>query len=314
MVAPWSQDNPPQPAYHTPPIDQELYERIHNLPLSSLTLTQSFTIPPRSGSAWRLPATHICRLSTPQGPQVGDLNLWSHANPREHFWAKRTAQLQRSHARLYDRLWSCLPYMRPMATITADTLSGWNADADGTPKEDGNGVRWGVHDLLGTRCDPYVNRLLSGGDYDYHCHSNLVRAIRPWGLEERDVHDVINVFQATGLDRKGRYCMAASPATKDTYMDLFAEQDLLCALSTCPGGDLSMWGWGEGEEEGGGDMKDVCRPIKVEVFKINDDVRGEVLNRWKEPACPPYRGLHGLKVPVGESAAETVEGATGLRK
>lgn len=26
-------------------------------------------------------------------------------------------------------------------------------------------------------------------DFDYHCHSNLVRAIAPFGLRESDVHD-----------------------------------------------------------------------------------------------------------------------------
>jgi uncharacterized protein len=305
MVAPWSKDNPLQTAYTTPPIDKDLYKRIHDVGSSDLTLTQSFTIPPRSGLAWHLPAAHICRISTPEGPQVGDLNIWARNNPRERFWAKRTAQLQRYHARLYDRLWSCLPYMRPMVTITADTLSGWNEDENGVPKEDENGVRWGVHDLMGTRCDPYINRLFTGADYNYQCHSNLTRAVRPWGLEEGDIHDVINVFQVTGLDREGRYCMGTCPATKDTYMDLFAEQELLCALSTCPGGDLSVWGWGEGER--GMTMKDVCRPLKVEVFKINDDVREKVLAGWKEAVAPPYNGLHGIKVPVGEDRVEPVE-------
>lgn len=159
--------------------------------------------------------------------------------------------------------------MRPLVTVVADSLDGWNEDPDGVPIEDEFGVRWGVHDLLGTRCDPYVNKLISGESYDFQCHSNLVRAVAPWGLNEMDIHDVINVFQATGFDRQGRYCMATSPATKGTYLELFAEQDLLCALSTCPGGDLSMWGWGEGQD--GRSMKDVCRPIKVEVFTIDDD-------------------------------------------
>ena len=46
-----------------------------------------------------------------------------------------------------------------------------------------------VHDLLGTRCDPYVNKMLTGQDFDYCCHSNLVRAVLPYGLVESDVHD-----------------------------------------------------------------------------------------------------------------------------
>ena len=55
-----------------------------------------------------------------------------------------------------------------------------------------------VHDLLGTRCDPYVRKLLTGQDFHFHCHSNLTRAVLPFGLTEFDVHDVLNVFQCTG--------------------------------------------------------------------------------------------------------------------
>jgi hypothetical protein len=100
------------------------------------------------------------------------------------------------------------------------------------------------------RCDPYVNKLLTGEDFDYHCHSNLTRAILPHGLTELDVHDVLNVFQVTGLTSDGdRYFMKASPAREGDFLELFAEIDLLCALSTCPGGDLSvpLWGADAGE-------------------------------------------------------------------
>ena len=41
--------------------------------------------------------------------------------------------------------------------------------------------------------------MLTGKDFDYHCHSNLTRAVLPYGLTEFDVHDVLNVFQCTGM-------------------------------------------------------------------------------------------------------------------
>ena len=63
----------------------------------------------------------------------------------------------------------------------------------------------------GTRCDPYVNRMLTGEDFDFHCHSNLVRAVAPYGLTELDVHDVLNVFQCTGLNRAGQVLHARVP-------------------------------------------------------------------------------------------------------
>ncbi|WP_369822053.1 urea carboxylase-associated family protein [Saccharomonospora sp. CUA-673] len=197
-------------------------------------LVDRFEIPIRAGRAWEVPAGHVCRLVTVDGPQVGDLNVWNRHNPRERLWASRTRQLQRAHVSTFDRLWSTLPYLRPLLTFTSDTLADYGPDADGGR----------VHDLLGTRCDPYVNRMLTGEDFDYHCHSNLVRAVAPYGLTEFDVHDVLNVFQCTGLTADDRYFMKTCPAAPGDHLEFFAELDLLCALSTCPGGDLSVPLWG----------------------------------------------------------------------
>jgi uncharacterized protein YcgI (DUF1989 family) len=96
--------------------------------------------------------------------------------------------------------------------------------------------------LLGTRCDPYINAVLSGEakGYDFHCHSNLTRAVLPFGLTEYDVHDVINIFQVTGLDEKDRYFMNPCPAEKDDSIEFLAEQDLLMALSKW---HTTCWYW-----------------------------------------------------------------------
>ena len=103
--------------------------------------------------------------------------------------------------------------------------------------------------------------------------------------------------------------MEASPATRESFVDFFAEQDLLCALSTCPGGDLSAWGWHQAEEAAGvdtdaaeeKDMKSTCRPIKVEVWEIEESVRQDVLKGWKSPERSQYKGMHGINIPTGES-------------
>ncbi|KAF1844434.1 meiotic chromosome segregation protein [Cucurbitaria berberidis CBS 394.84] len=319
-------DIPPAPAYFPTSADsplhapKELYEKLKNLKPDQLTKTQDFLIPPRSGKAWNVSKGQIWRLSTPEGPQVGDLNVWNAHDARERFWAARTRQLQGSHVKEGDRLWSVLPFMRPLCGMVADGCQvrdapvgekGEGERGEGKGREEmrderGGITRWGgrCHDLLGTRCDPYVSNMLTGASYDYHCHSNLVRAILPHGLTEFDVHDVLNVFQVTGLDAQGRYFMESSPATKESFIDFFAEQDLLCALSTCPGGDLSAWGWHQAdEEEAGGDkpdMKSTCRPIRVEVWELKDGVRESVLKGWKSPLPSQYKGVHGMRIPEGE--------------
>jgi uncharacterized protein len=247
------------------------------------TLVETFVIPVRSGRAWEVPAGHVCRFSIIEGPQVLDLNLWNRHDPRERFWAARTRQFYGAHVTRGHRLWSCLPFLRPLATIVGDTIA-YGLDEDGA----------GCHDLLGTRCDPYVNQILAGTAYDFHCHSNLVRAVLNWGLTEFDVHDVINVFQVTGLmPDDERYFMKACPARVGDRFELFAEIDLLMAASTCPGGDLSvpLWGPDSGAEP-------ICNPIGVEVFRIDaDGLRG-----WQPPAAAAYRGAgrrrHGLADPT----------------
>ncbi|MUL40535.1 urea carboxylase-associated family protein [Streptomonospora sp. PA3] len=259
-------------------VDRAFYARLSAAAADHRTV-EAFTLPIRSGRAWEVPAGHLCRISTPEGPQVGDLNIWNRHDPRERLWASRTRQLQAAHVTTYDRLWSTLPFLRPLATITADTLADYGTDSDGGR----------VHDLLGTRCDPYVNRMLTGEDFDFHCHSNLTRAVLPYGLTEFDVHDVLNVFQCTGLNDEDRYFMKASPARPGDHIEFFAETDLLMALSTCPGGDLSVDLWGPDAQ----DPLSVCRPLAVEVLRPP----AELLEGWSPPQRAAYAGLHGIRRP-----------------
>ncbi|KAJ5287277.1 hypothetical protein N7478_002963 [Penicillium angulare] len=300
----------PPPAYTAPPdsgihATSQLYQSISKTAsdASARISKESFTIRPCSGQAWIVPAGHICRLKTPEGPQVGDLNIWNANNPRERMWAARTRQIHASHVSVGDRLWSNLPYLRPLVTITGDSLGGGQLhevlDHDGKRRAE---VAFGttqfggrVHDLLGTRCDPYVNLLMGGETFDFHCHSNLTRAVVPYGLTELDVHDVLNVFQVTGLDEEGKYFMETSPAKPGEYFEFFAEVSVLCALSACPGGDLSNWGWDD--KEGG--MGATCRPLGVEVYQLADKTLLEV-EGWKAPSSPAYKGMHGMSMPPRE--------------
>lgn len=217
-------------------------------------LTHNVTVPPREGRCFDVPAGHFFRISSMDGPQVGDLNLWSAHDPRERFYSGKTRALHGTHLTTGCRMWSTFPHLRPMATITADSLAWYGKDEHGG----------GVHDVIGTRCDPYTHHLLSGGD-DYHhcCHSNLSNALAA-RLEndvreaETLVHDVLNVFMCTGFTRDtGQYFMKASPVRPGDFIEFFAEIDLIGGLSACPGGDC-----------GAQHSSDVarCHPLLVEIF------------------------------------------------
>lgn len=259
-------------------VDREFYGRLATH-TKSRTPLERFVVPIRSGRAWYVQAGHLCRIVVIDGPQVADFNVWNRYNPRERFWASRTRQLHRAHVTTFDRLWSCLPYLRPMLTITNDTVQ-YGLDEHGA----------GCHDLLGTRCDPYVHKLLNGEDFDCCCHSNLVRAVAPYHLTEFDVHDVLNIFQVTGLTTDGRYYVKPSPAKRGDFFEFFAEIDLLCAISTCPHGDLSVQMWGPER----GDPLTTCRPLAVELYRP----ASELLEGWTASRPADYRGGHGLRGPA----------------
>jgi uncharacterized protein YcgI (DUF1989 family) len=261
-------------------VDKEFYDRLATH-VDDRKLVEQLVVPIRSGRAWQVPAGSLCRiLITPEGPQCGDFNVWNLHNPRERMWAARTRQLQGAHLTRYDRIWSTLPYLRPLLTITNDTLEWYGVDDDGAR----------VHDLLGSRCDPYINRILAGVDFDFHCHSNLTRAVLAYGLTELDVHDVLNIFTVTGLNDDDLYYMKPSPAKPGDFFEFFAEQDLLCALSTCPAGDLSVPFWGPDAR----DTIDVCRPLAVEVYTP----AAELVSQWSSPPPAAYDGRHGFAEPV----------------
>ncbi len=246
-------------------------------------------VAPRDGGAFRVAAGQFFRISCMEGTQVGDLNLWSANNLSEHFYSGKTRALHGTHLDTGDRLWSCLPYLRPMATIVHDTLDWYGFDMFGG----------GVHDVIGTRCDPYTQHLLSGNEYHHCCHSNLARALAnetglPVQQAELHVHDVLNVFMCTGFTRDtGQYFMKASPARRGDYIEFLAEIDLLGALSACPGGDCSST---HSSDEA------TCHPLLVEVFAS----AGESPENWSPPLPNGYSRGHGIQENAASSATSTM--------
>ena len=232
-------------------------------------------IPPRDAKCFRVPKSHFFRIYCQNGPQVGDLNLWNEHNLNEKFYSGKTRALYGTHLSTNDRLWSSLPYLRPMATITHDTLDWYGFDDDGGS----------VHDVIGTRCDPYTEKILSNKEYHFCCHLNLIRALSnykniSYKEAENYIHDVLNVFMCTGFTKDThQYFMKASPVRIGDYIEFFSEIDLLAGLSACPGGDCSL-------SHSSDDA--VCYSLKVEIYEcLNND-----LKNWREPETSNYSGDH----------------------
>ncbi|PMN94668.1 urea carboxylase-associated family protein [Enterovibrio norvegicus] len=232
-----------------PPFSASFYQTVRSEAVKAVKLE----VPPREARCFTVPAGSFFRISCLHGSQVGDLNLWQRDNLSERFFSGKTRQLHATHISVGDRLWSNMPYLRPIATITEDSLAWYGWDDDGA----------GVHDVIGTRCDPYTHHRLHGENYHHCCHSNLTKALaEKLGVSRKEaephVHDVMNVFMCTGFTRDThQYFMKASPVRQGDYIEFFAETDLLGALSACPGGDCSSTHSSDEAQ---------CSPLTVEVF------------------------------------------------
>jgi len=234
-------------------------------------------IPPRNAKTFNVKAGNFFRIESVEGPQVGDLNLFQADNLDEKFYSGKTRALYGTHISVGDKMFSNFPYLRSLATITWDTLDWYGYDSDGGS----------VHDVIGTRCDPYTSKLISGNDYHYCCHSNLTRALveeKNFSINdaEKIVHDVLNVFMLTGFtsDTK-QYFMKSSPVRPGDYLEFFAETDLLGVLSACPGGDC-------GSEHSSDVAK--CYPLKVSIWNIDK----KYLERIKFSDISSYNRNHGI--------------------
>ncbi|KAL3774592.1 hypothetical protein ACHAW5_001378 [Stephanodiscus triporus] len=184
-----------------------LYASLHTaVSDGNASLVSTLVIPPRDVRSWQVPAGHLWRIVCSHGPQVADMNCWSTRDPRDRFYASKTRQIHATHLTTGDRLWSNMPYLRPLATIAKDTIA-YGFDDDGA----------GVHDVIG--------RAAAAGD----------------GLTEGDVQDILNVFMCTGFTCDDNwYFTKLSPVEVGDYIEFLAEVDLLVSASTCPQGDVSV--------------------------------------------------------------------------
>ena len=243
----------------------------------SLKKTTEIIIPPRNAKTFEVKKGQFFRIESINGPQVGDLNIFQADNLEEKFYSGKTRALYGTHLSTGDKMLSNFPYLRSLATITWDTLDWYGYDKDGGS----------VHDVIGTRCDPYTSKLLSNTDYHYCCHSNLTRAlVNEKGIKldeaEKLVHDVLNVFMCTGFTNNTKqYFMKSSPVRPGDYLEFFAETNLLGVLSACPGGDC-------GSEHSSDNV--ICYPLKVSIWSSPEDL----LKNLTYSKISNYNRSHGI--------------------
>jgi uncharacterized protein len=132
--------------------------------------------------------------------------------------------------------------------------------------------------------------MLTGEHFDYCCHPNLTRAVAPHGLTEFDIHDVLNVFQCTGLNHSNKYFMRRSSAKAGDYLE-FLRRSTFSAHCRRALAVIYLKPYGAGSA-----------PPHRHISAAGDyGIRFgySLLSGWESPRVASYDGFHGLQVKTG---------------
>ncbi|MCW5770485.1 MAG: urea carboxylase-associated family protein [Rhodospirillaceae bacterium] len=201
-------------------------------------IVEEFVIPARHGRAVVVKRGQVLRIHQIEGGQAGDCVFYNANDTKEWFhvgqsWAINGI-LKTGTAKKFKYFYSKPPRENVMLTVLADTM----------------GDHWGNN---AGRCSTKLYQLRDSLAQHRSCQENLTEALAPHGLTGDDVMDVFNIFMCVDLHPDGSFTMKPSTATKDDYMDLRAEMDVLAAVSACPA-DTSPTNGG------------TCKPLGIKIF------------------------------------------------
>jgi uncharacterized protein len=172
----------------------------------------SLTLAPKTAKAFFVKKKQRLRVIDVEGKQVGDFIAFNSDNPREKLSQARTRAFpMRFTLKVGDKIYSDRDH--PMFTIKEDTC--------------------GVHDLIWQPCSRWVYKNRFGADQD-GCTELLARALADSGYSQLDPVDPFNLFMNTRIYPDGRFEIVEPVSKPGDYIELIAEMNCLCVLSTCP--------------------------------------------------------------------------------
>jgi uncharacterized protein len=183
---------------------------------------QEFVIPAREYHAFTMRTGNTLRITDIEGKQVADLVCFNLSTPEERLNNEYTMLLNSTynpttaHVVYSDRC-------NAMLTILKDTV-GRNYPGGAMCSEELNFRRYGVP---GTR----------------NCRDNLAMALRPWGIEKRDIPGAFTPFMNVTHHADGAATIDEPTSKPGDHIDLRAEMDLLVAISACPQERNPCNGW-----------------------------------------------------------------------
>ena len=224
-------------------LDKAFYDGVRT---AERRLLEKLVVAPFSGRGFVVRRGQTFRVIEEEGPQVGDVAFWNADDPKETLSCLRTWEMEGWLVKPYSRLWSDVPWLRPMATCIDD-----KADL---PGDDDKGQRH----FLASHCSAEQMEMRTGRAGMNGCRLNLLQPIEPFGLSEENLRENIDIFTQFVLEPdSGMLYAARTEATTGDYIEFYAEIDLLVAVSVCPMGDFSSI------------QPDVVLPLGVEIHEKN---------------------------------------------
>jgi uncharacterized protein len=202
-----------------------------------MTLTSS-TLDPKNavldatvlaGDPWigRVQRGQTLRIVDLEGNQAVDTLFYSAADLSDRYSASDTIRMQGS---LYLTTGSMLRSSSGSAllTITADTC-GRHDTLGGACSAESNTVRYGHHTQHMHACrDSFLIAI------EKHSNGDLERLGLDRPLEKRDLTCNINFFMNVPVTPDGKLTFADGVSGSGKYVELRAEQDVICLISNCP--------------------------------------------------------------------------------
>lgn len=170
-------------------------------------------VPAAHGGAMEVRAGEYLSIIDLEGAQVADLIALHRGDPRRFLSPHQTrSTLRRWTLRVGDRLVD--NNREPVFEIVRDDV--------------------GVHDLFFCACSPALYRQRFGLTDHRSCRMNLLEALAPYGIEEWQLPDPINVFMRTPPRPDGEFEFHPAPSKAGDRLVLRAFTDVVAAVSSCP--------------------------------------------------------------------------------
>jgi len=177
-------------------------------------MTEMMEIPPRSGTAFVLPAGAVLTVIDPCGQQVSDLVAFAQDDVREAISNGRTFDYEETILLTTgNRLWS--NRSQPMLEIIEDMV--------------------GRHDFLLTPCSEATFRhFYPGKPLHRGCMGNLVEALATHGVASDDIPTAFNIFMNVPVDGETGRLRVLPPLSKPNDSIRFrALMDLVIGMTAC---------------------------------------------------------------------------------